>query len=134
MASLKIQQLIKENEFIRKAYNLAEESHRGQKRKSGDPYLNHVLATAELVWEWGLDQTSVAAALLHDVVEDTGYSLEKIKSEFGDEVAFIVGGVTKLGKIKYRGVERQVEKSSEDDFGTEPGYSGYYRQTCRSFA
>ena len=109
MASLKIQQLIKENEFIRKAYNLAEESHRGQKRKSGDPYLNHVLATAELVWEWGLDQTSVAAALLHDVVEDTGYSLEKIKSEFGDEVAFIVGGVTKLGKIKYRGVERQVE-------------------------
>ncbi len=109
MASLKVEKLIKENEFIRKAYNLAEESHRGQKRKSGDPYLNHVLATAELVLEWGLDQTSIAAALLHDVVEDTEYPIEKIKSEFGDEVAFIVEGVTKLGKIKYRGIERQVE-------------------------
>jgi GTP pyrophosphokinase len=105
----KIKDLIKENEFIKKAFELAEKTHKGQKRESGEPYLSHVLATAEFIAEWGLDQTSIAAALLHDIVEDAGYSIEKIKSDFGEEVAFIVDGITKLGKIKYRGVERQVE-------------------------
>jgi len=105
----KIQELIKTNDFVRRAYDLAEKQHESQKRKSGEPYFNHVLATAEYIADWGLDQTAIAAALLHDVAEDTGYPLEKIKSEFGEEVAFIVDGVTKLGKIKYRGIERQVE-------------------------
>ena len=105
----KVEQLIQENEFIRKAFVLSQNTHEGQKRKSGEPYFTHALQTAELLAEWGLDQTSIAAGLLHDVVEDTGYPLEKIKEEFGDDVAFIVNGVTKLGKIKYRGVERQVE-------------------------
>ncbi len=104
-----IDKLVKENEFIRRAYNVAKKAHENQKRKSGEPYFNHVLAAGEFIAEWGLDQTSIAAALLHDVVEDTGYPLEKIEAEFGKEVAFIVDGVTKLGKIKYRGIERQVE-------------------------
>lgn len=105
----KVEQLIQENEFIRKAFVLSKNTHEGQKRKSGEPYFTHALQTAELLAEWGLDQTSIAAGLLHDVVEDTIYPLEKIKEEFGGDVAFIVAGVTKLGKIKYRGVERQVE-------------------------
>lgn len=105
----RVENLIKENELIKKAYAAAKSAHEGQKRKSGEPYFIHVLATAELVAEWGLDAVSVSSALLHDIVEDTDYSLEKIKKEFGDDVAFIVDGVTKLGKIKYRGVERQVE-------------------------
>ena len=109
MANLKIENLLKDNEFLKKAYEFSKRAHTGQRRKSGDPHFNHSLAAAELVFEWGLDQVSIAAALLHDVVEDTDCPLEKIKDDFGDEVAFIVGGVTKLGKIKYRGIERQVE-------------------------
>lgn len=109
MAAPKISQLIKENDFIRRAYDLAKKMHEGQKRKTGESYFNHSLAAAEFIAEWKLDQVSIAAALLHDVIEDTGYPLEKIKEEFGEEVAFLVDGVTKLGKIKYRGVERQVE-------------------------
>ncbi|MBI3046320.1 MAG: bifunctional (p)ppGpp synthetase/guanosine-3',5'-bis(diphosphate) 3'-pyrophosphohydrolase [Candidatus Harrisonbacteria bacterium] len=109
MKAPKIEKLIQANDFIRRAYNLAKSQHEGQKRNTNEPYFNHVLATAEFIAEWELDQTSIAAALLHDVVEDTNYPLEKIKSEFSEEVAFIVDGVTKLGKIKYRGVERQVE-------------------------
>ena len=104
-----VENLIKENELIKKAYEASKLAHHGQKRKSGEPYFTHVLATAELVAEWGLDAVSISSALLHDVVEDTNYPIDKIKKEFGDDVAFIVDGVTKLGKIKYRGVERQVE-------------------------
>ena len=104
-----LENLIKENSLIKRAYDTSKLAHEGQKRTSGEPYFNHALATAELVAQWGLDPVSVSAALLHDVVEDTNYPIEKIKSEFGEEVAFIVSGVTKLGKIKYRGVERQVE-------------------------
>ncbi len=105
----KIENLIKENGRVKKAYDLALNLHKGQKRKNGEPYFNHVLATAETIAQWGLDETSIISGLLHDVVEDTEYPLEKIKEQFGDEVAFLVDGVTKLGKIKYRGVERQVE-------------------------
>lgn len=105
----KIGNLIKDNETIRKAYDTAKLAHEGQKRRSGEPYFNHPLATAEYIAEWGLDETTIVSALLHDVAEDTNYSIDKIKEEFGEEVAFIVDGVTKLGKIKYRGVERQVE-------------------------
>jgi len=105
----KIEALIKENPQIREAFELAKTSHADQKRHSGEPYFNHVLLTAEYIASWGLDQATIIAGLLHDVVEDTNYPLEKIKERFGGEVAFIVDGVTKLGKIKYRGVERQVE-------------------------
>lgn len=109
MKAVKIEKLIKENDFVKRAYDLSKRLHEGQKRKTGEPYFNHTLMTAEHIAEWGLDQASIAAGLLHDVIEDTDYPAEKIKSEFGEEVAFLVEGVTKLGKIKYRGVERQVE-------------------------
>ncbi len=105
----RIENLIKENQKIKKAYDLAFRLHQGQKRKNGEPYFNHVLAVAETIAEWGLDEASIMAGLLHDVVEDTTYTSEQIKKEFGEEVAFLVEGVTKLGKIKYSGVERQVE-------------------------
>lgn len=109
MRAPKVEQLRQTSELIRKAYDLAKKMHDGQKRKTGEPYFNHALATAENIAQWGLDEASIAAGLLHDVVEDTDYPLEKIKKEFGDEVAFLVDGVTKIGKIKYRGMERQVE-------------------------
>lgn len=105
----KVESLVRSSELVRRAYEVAKKAHESQKRKTGEPYFNHVAATAEAVAGWGLDLVTVAASLLHDVVEDTGYPLEKIQKEFGKEVAFLVDGVTKLGKIKYRGVERQVE-------------------------
>ncbi|OGY63939.1 MAG: hypothetical protein A3I89_00575 [Candidatus Harrisonbacteria bacterium RIFCSPLOWO2_02_FULL_41_11] len=109
MRAIKIESLIKENALIKKAYDISKQAHEGQKRRTGEPYFNHVMATAEFIAGWGLDQDSIIAGLLHDIVEDTGYPLEKIKEEFGEEVVFLVDGVTKLGKVKYRGVERQVE-------------------------
>lgn len=94
---------------IGKAYAFSEKAHRSQKRKSGEPYFNHPLATAEILHSWHLDDATVIAGLLHDTVEDTGVPLAAIKKEFGDEVAFLVDGVTKLGHIKYRGAESKAE-------------------------
>jgi GTP pyrophosphokinase len=105
----KIKELKEKSELINRAYRFAEKAHSGQKRRNGEPYFNHVLATAETLAEWGLDEKTVAASLLHDVVEDTSLELEDVKKEFGDDIAFLVEGVTKLGKVKYRGVESQIE-------------------------
>ncbi|WOF21542.1 bifunctional (p)ppGpp synthetase/guanosine-3',5'-bis(diphosphate) 3'-pyrophosphohydrolase [Microbacterium betulae] len=94
--------------IIEKAYQVAEERHRGQKRRSGEPYITHPLAVAEILAELGLGPKAIAAALLHDTVEDTGYPLEDLRAEFGDEVALLVDGVTKLDKVKY-GESAQAE-------------------------
>jgi GTP diphosphokinase / guanosine-3',5'-bis(diphosphate) 3'-diphosphatase len=94
---------------VARAYRFAENAHKGQKRKTGEPYFNHVLATAQTLYEWKLDESSVAAGLLHDTVEDTAVTLDDVRREFGDEIAFLVDGVTKLGRIKYRGAEARVE-------------------------
>ncbi len=88
--------------MIGRAYAFAEKAHAGQKRKSGEPYFNHSIATGGILRSWHLDDATVAAGILHDTVEDTGVPLETIKKEFGEEVAFLVDGVTKLGHIKYR--------------------------------
>ncbi|HEY1970827.1 MAG TPA: bifunctional (p)ppGpp synthetase/guanosine-3',5'-bis(diphosphate) 3'-pyrophosphohydrolase, partial [Pseudonocardia sp.] len=86
--------------LLQQAYDVAEERHAGQKRKSGDPYITHPLAVATILAELGMDTTTLVAALLHDTVEDTGYSLEELGRDFGDEVAHLVDGVTKLDKVK----------------------------------
>ncbi|MBI2035754.1 MAG: bifunctional (p)ppGpp synthetase/guanosine-3',5'-bis(diphosphate) 3'-pyrophosphohydrolase [Candidatus Liptonbacteria bacterium] len=106
-----VKESIKKNPdgIIARAYAFAEKSHKGQSRKNGEAYFNHALAAANNVASWNLDDESVAAALLHDVVEDTDVTLEKLKREFGEEIAFLVDGVTKIGKIRYRGIENQVE-------------------------
>ncbi|MGI6878236.1 RelA/SpoT family protein [Microbacterium sp. gxy059] len=94
--------------IIDKAYRVAEEKHRGQKRQSGEPYITHPLAVAQILAELGLGPRAIAAALLHDTVEDTGYPLDELTAEFGDEVALLVDGVTKLDKVKY-GESAQAE-------------------------
>lgn len=101
--------LIKNSEPVKRAYDFAKKAHQGQKRKNGEPYVNHCIAAAESVIAWGLDEATAMAALLHDVVEDTGVPIETIKDKFGEEVAFLVDGVTKIGKVRYRGVEAKVE-------------------------
>ena len=87
--------------LVERAFIAAEIAHRGQLRKSGDPYITHPVAVAEILVEFGLDPATIAAALLHDTVEDTAYSPEKLREEFGDEVASLVEGVTKLDRLTY---------------------------------
>ena len=94
-------------EMIRKAYELAEKAHGNQRRKSGELYISHPLSVAGLLVELGMDSESVAAALLHDVVEDTDISLDQIRSQFGEDVAHLVDGVTKLTRISFSSVEEQ---------------------------
>ena len=86
--------------LIQKAYILSKSSHGNQKRHSGDPYFSHPLAVAEILADLKLDQESVITGLLHDVVEDTEITLDEIETEFGEEIAKLVDGVTKLGKIE----------------------------------
>ena len=87
--------------IVERAFVAAETAHQGQLRKSGDPYITHPVAVAEILVEFGLDPATIAAALLHDTVEDTNYSSEKLRADFGDEVASLVEGVTKLDKLTY---------------------------------
>ena len=94
---------------IRKAYAFADEAHAGQKRASGQPYITHPLATAYTLAEMRLPISIVIAGLLHDVPEDTAKTLEDIEQAFGKDIASMVAGITKLGKIKYRGMERYIE-------------------------
>lgn len=95
--------------MIRLAYDFAEEAHRGQKRASGEDYIQHSLHTAKSLAELHLDETMVIAGLLHDVPEDTSKTINDIKKNFGDDIASLVNGITKLGTIKYRGIERYIE-------------------------
>src|SRR3989344_3455980 len=104
-----LQDWLKNSDLVKRAYEFAKKAHQNQKRKNGEPYFNHCVAAAESVSEWGLDDQTVAAALLHDVVEDTPHSLNEIQQNFGADVAFLVDGVTKIGKVKYRGIEAKVE-------------------------
>lgn len=85
--------------LLAQAYDVADERHQGQFRKSGDPYITHPLAVATILADLGMDTTTLVAALLHDTVEDTGYSLEQLERDFGPEVAHLVDGVTKLDKV-----------------------------------
>lgn len=94
---------------VRLAYDFAEEAHRDQRRASGEPYIVHPIATAMTLAEMHLPQNIVIAGLLHDVPEDTHRTLDEIRELFGDDVAKLVSGITKLGKIKYRGMERYIE-------------------------
>jgi GTP diphosphokinase / guanosine-3',5'-bis(diphosphate) 3'-diphosphatase len=86
---------------IERAYQVAERWHRGQKRKSGDPYITHPLAVTTILAELGMDPATLMAGLLHDTVEDTEYGLETLRKDFGDQVALLVDGVTKLDKVKF---------------------------------
>ena len=87
------------SDLIKKAYDLAYDAHKNQRRRSGEPYIMHPVAVAKILFDFGMDNECIVGALLHDVVEDTTYSLDYIRANFGEEVATLVDGVTKLGKI-----------------------------------
>jgi len=94
-------------DLVGRAFDLAAEAHEGQKRASGEPYVTHPIASAQILANLGIDPTAIAAALLHDVPEDTEYSLADVEERFGAEVAHLVDGVTKLGKFSTHTHEQQ---------------------------
>ena len=96
-----------DTKLIMKAYNLANEKHKDQKRSSGEPYIIHPLNVAYILADIGLDESTISAALLHDVVEDTDVTDEQLRKEFGNEIADMVAGVTKLSNIQFASVEEQ---------------------------
>lgn len=96
-------------DMLRFAYEFAAQAHEGQFRKTGEPYIVHPLAAAHMLADMSIDPVILIATLLHDVPEDTPVTLEDVEKEFGSEVAGLVRGITKLGKLKYRGVERYIE-------------------------
>ena len=96
--------------LIEKAYDTAEKMHEGQLRRSGEPYIIHPMAAAEILAELGMDEDTIVAGLLHDVVEDTEYTIDDLEKDFGSNIALLVDGVTKLGSIKFESKEeRQAE-------------------------
>jgi guanosine-3',5'-bis(diphosphate) 3'-pyrophosphohydrolase len=96
-------------DLVKKAYEISKTAHEGQVRKTGEPYFVHAFATGLKLANWQLPATVIAAGLLHDVAEDTPITIEEINQEFGKDVADMVAAVTKLGHVKYRGLERYVE-------------------------
>ncbi|SHK54724.1 RelA/SpoT family protein [Megasphaera elsdenii] len=101
---------------VTKAYQLAEEAHKDQRRVSGEPYILHPLAVAQILADMKIDTTTITTSLLHDVVEDTSYTLDDLKKMFGKEVAFLVDGVTKLSRLNYRTKEDQQLNSMRKMF------------------
>lgn len=95
--------------LVEKAYSFAETAHRSHKRYSGEPYLEHLSETAKILAELHMGSATIAASLLHDTMEDVGATSENIKKEFGEEILMLVEGVTKLGHLRYRGVDRYSE-------------------------
>jgi GTP diphosphokinase / guanosine-3',5'-bis(diphosphate) 3'-diphosphatase len=97
-------------DLVVRAYQFSEKAHIGQKRASGENYLAHCVEVTRILAELHLDTFSLAAGLIHDTVEDTTVTLEEVRAEFGDEIATIVDGVTKIGKVQFRSsTEQQVE-------------------------
>ncbi|MCR5782702.1 MAG: bifunctional (p)ppGpp synthetase/guanosine-3',5'-bis(diphosphate) 3'-pyrophosphohydrolase [Clostridia bacterium] len=100
-----------ELDVLDRAFSLANNAHAEQVRRSGEPYIVHPLAVARILFDLGMDYQSIAAALLHDVVEDTPHPLSEIKTTFGDEIALLVDGVTKISKLQISGTEERQSES-----------------------
>ncbi|EKE10717.1 MAG: hypothetical protein ACD_15C00208G0006 [uncultured bacterium] len=108
LKNLKVARTSHRETLIRNAYAVAKEAHHGQKRKSGEEYIQHALYTALNIAKMGMRSKTISAGLLHDVPEDTSVTLEEVEEKFGSEIAFMVNGVTKLGKIRLRGTKEEL--------------------------
>ena len=97
---------------IERAYKIALDAHEGQVRRSGEPYIIHPLAVAGILVEMGMDSQSVISGLLHDVVEDTDISLDQIRKMFGTEIAFLIDGLTKIGRSHFHPVRSSRRRTS----------------------
>src|SRR5947208_1224118 len=95
-----------DRELLARAFSFAAKAHEGQQRRSGEEFINHPFGVAKILTELHLDEQTIAAALLHDVVEDTDVEIEEIRAEFGDDIALIVEGVTKLTRVQFASREQ----------------------------
>ena len=98
-----------DRKLFQKAYKYSDNAHRGQMRASGDEYIYHPLNTSLILSEIGMDITTIVAGVLHDTIEDCNIKKEDFEKEFGKEILFLVEGVTKLGTIRYQGMERHIK-------------------------
>src|SRR5215208_4825038 len=112
-----------DRELIQRAYRVAEEAHREQKRHSGEPYINHCIAVASILADMRVPPEVVAAGLLHDTVEDTTITLNDIKRDFGETIAVLVDGVTKLTNLPRVSRDDQHAENSNGSNGSEPSDS-----------
>src|SRR5512143_2942758 len=108
-----------ERELIQRAYRVAEEAHRGQKRHSGEPYINHCLAVASILADLRVPPEVIAAGLLHDTVEDTSVTLNDLRRDFGETIAILVDGVTKLTNLPRVSRDDQHAENPNGKNGTE---------------
>ena len=114
--------------MIEKAFHIADDAHKGQVRKSGEAYIIHPLCVAIILAELELDKETIVAGLLHDVVEDTVMTSEQIAEEFGDEVALLVDGVTKLGQLSYDADKVEIQiRTIAMDFWASLEHKIYYK-------
>ena len=122
--------------MIEKAYKIAERHHRGQMRASGDAYITHPLAVATILAELGMTESTLCAALLHDTVEDTSYTLTQLSKDFGEEIAQLVDGVTKLDKVKYGDTAKSetIRKMVDRDEPRHPGAGDQARRPAAQHA
>lgn len=119
-------------ELLKQAYQVARDAHEGQMRTSGEPYITHPVAVARILAEMRLDHETLMAALLHDTIEDTYVTKEDLAERFGESVAELVEGVSKLDKLKFRDKkEAQAENFRKNDDGDDAGYPRYSHQACR---
>lgn len=109
----KILRTAPDQKLASKALDFARAAHAGQKRRSGEDYINHPIKVAETLRQMGMDQQTIAAGFLHDVVDDTNKTLEDIEKEFGKEIAFLVAGVSKLGKLRYPMTDLEIKTMEE---------------------
>jgi GTP pyrophosphokinase len=93
-------------DLLRRAHDTAAEAHEGQIRKAGDPYITHPVAVAHMLAQYGLDADTIAAAFLHDTVEDTPLTLAQVEKDFGKDIAQLIDGVTKLDRVRYSNREQ----------------------------
>ena len=121
--------------IVQKAYQLAKDAHEGQFRKSGEPYIIHPLWVGIILANCNLDKETIVAGILHDVVEDTVMTSEEIAAQFGEEVALLVEGVTKIGQLSYSKdkdkLEMQAETLRKMFLAMSERYPCYFDQTCR---
>ncbi|GIR70040.1 MAG: hypothetical protein CM15mP74_12910 [Halieaceae bacterium] len=122
---------LEQAQLVRRAYYYSEQAHYGQTRRSGEPYVTHPLAVASILARMHMDAQSLMAALLHDVIEDTGVNKEDIGAQFGEEVAELVDGVSKLTHVNSTRSSSGKQRIFKNDAGDGQGHSRHPRQAGR---
>ena len=121
-----------DRDLLTRAFSFAARAHDGQQRRSGEEFIHHPFGVAKILTELHLDEQTIAAALLHDVVEDTEHDAKEIKDEFGDEIAHLVEGVTKLTRIQFQSREHAEASSATSNRASRAAFRSFRRLRTRA--